>query len=269
MSGRTVTALPYYGGKVQQGKWIAAQLPVTKAYCEPYAGMLGVLLHRPPVAIEIVNDLNRDIANWWRVVRDDTEALARRVGLTPYSRDHCEEALRVLADGTDDDVRRAWATHVCLMQCVSGMTEAKRMNWARAVSTSVGSPFRQWLPGDFAALANRLNRVQIECCDALTLLERVKDEADFVLYVDPPYVSATRAYKHNEVDVDELTRCLREQKGFVAVSGYGAEWDHLGWRSTETEMVARSSHQTKGTPLTKRTDKLWLNYDPLQPDLLQ
>ena len=262
MSGRTTTALPYYGGKSVHGPWIAGQLPITDLYIEPYAGMLGVLLRRPPVKIELVNDLNGDIANWWWAVRDDHQALARMVCLTPRSRDHFDEAKEALAKGIEDPLKRAWATHVLLSQCVNAQTEGQ--NWGRSVSPSVGNPFRLWLADDFAALARRMAKVQIDCVDAVELLRRVAEYEEAVVYCDPPYHTATCAYAHNDVDVKALTDALLAQKGAAAVSGYGEEWAHLGWRVAEKKTVAWS-----GTKHGERVERLWMNYPPLQADLHQ
>lgn len=247
-------ALSYYGGKTYTAGWIADQLPVTACYAEPYAGMLAVLLQRPPVRIEIVNDLDRNIANWWRVVRDDHERLARCVALTPHSRDHLREANDVLAVGEDDDLKRAWATHICLAQGINSRTSGAA-SWRRLIKPQGVNPFRTWLGGEFATLARRMRQVQIECVDAVALLRRLSGEREFVIYVDPPYHTAQRCYRHPDVDVAALTDALLEQRGRVAVSGYGGEWDHLGWRRTERAAVAWSDHHR-----TRRVEHLWLNF---------
>lgn len=108
-------ALSWLGGKsahasARTGRWINSLLPPAWAaytYVEPFAGMLGILLQRPPARREIVNDLDGDIINWWRVVRDHCEELGRLLDFSPaWSVDLYEETVRNLSH--PDPVRRAY-----------------------------------------------------------------------------------------------------------------------------------------------------------------
>ena len=265
-----LTALKYFGGKAYHWPWILSHLPdlgYKSLYVEPYAGMLSVLLNRCRVEIEIVNDLNSDIAGWWTHVRDHTEALTRAVSLTPRSREALDDAWAVLESEDAPPLERARATHVCLAQGIHGKSSGKP-SWSRAFTTRVGSPFHRWLPEDFAALAERMSKVYIDNTDAVKLLRRVANEENLVAYVDPPYHSATPEYQTNDVAVDDLTDALLTMKGRVAVSGYGAEWDRLGWRVVEKEVVAHSTSVTTGGVKARRVERLWMNYEPAQGDLL-
>ena len=77
----------YYGGKARKGllKWIVARLPVEKnsLYCEPFAGMLSVLLAREKSEVEMVNDLNGDIMAFWTALRDNKDELRDLCYATP------------------------------------------------------------------------------------------------------------------------------------------------------------------------------------------
>lgn len=80
--------LAYYGGK-SPGRpltaWIASKLPpweYQRLYCEPFAGMLGVLLTRKPTRLEVVNDANERIINWWTVIRDRPDEFGRMLDWT-------------------------------------------------------------------------------------------------------------------------------------------------------------------------------------------
>ncbi len=81
-------SIVYWGGKSPYdrgtGRWIANLLPNVPGhtYCEPFAGMLGGLLQRERASREIINDLNGDIANFWRVLRDRPAELHLRRGLS-------------------------------------------------------------------------------------------------------------------------------------------------------------------------------------------
>ena len=79
----TVRALPWYGGKARgRGQWIAGLLPwdYESLYCEPCCGMANVWAARSPVKVEILNDLNDRVINWWRVARDHADEFGQLRG---------------------------------------------------------------------------------------------------------------------------------------------------------------------------------------------
>ena len=101
--------LRYYGGKSplgQVGPWIAGNLPHQwkQTYVEPFAGMLGVLLCRAPCKVEVANDLDGDVFNWWRQVRDNADELTRKIKYTPLSRLAFDESLALLEGGGGSDL---------------------------------------------------------------------------------------------------------------------------------------------------------------------
>jgi DNA adenine methylase len=73
--------IPYFGGKITLGPEIAGLLPPHLHYVEPYCGSLAVLLAKPPAAMETVNDLDRALVTFWRVLRERPEELARAAAL--------------------------------------------------------------------------------------------------------------------------------------------------------------------------------------------
>ena len=95
----------------------------------------------------------------------------------------------------------------------------------------------------------------LEAIDACELLERVAGEAGAVIYVDPPYPSVKPLYG-SEPDWTRLRAALAAQRGAVAVSGYGDEWDALGWRRVERRTTTQI-----GASVDHRVEVLWANYD--------
>ena len=113
---------PYYGGKRGYGKaeWIASFLPHTpdSCYIEPFAGMAGVLLARPPVDIEILNDANWRIVNWWMTVIDESEEFGRLIDFMLFSRAEFRWAKANMDNPDLTPLRRALAFHVVVEQAV-------------------------------------------------------------------------------------------------------------------------------------------------------
>ena len=116
-------SMGYFGGKSAGnvngiGAWIADRLPweYAQTYIEPFAGMLGVLLQRRPVANEIANDVSGDIIHWWKTVQTDNMRLADRVDQLPFSRQMFEEYKDQLKAGALDGLERAVAFTMVLSQ---------------------------------------------------------------------------------------------------------------------------------------------------------
>jgi len=257
--------LSYHGGKSfgnKAGRWIADMLPweYKTTYVEPFAGMLGILMQRRPVICEIVNDLNGDIYNWWKQVRDNHDELSRLVALTPLSREAFMEARADLKRADTPPVRRAHALCVVVQQSL--MHAADAPTWAPLYSTNL---VNRWFGNEFAPLANRMARVQLEHRDALEILERVAICPDAVVYCDPPYHSAecdVYGKETKSTDWKRMAELLKAQQGRCAVSGYGDEWDALGWNRFEitkgfTVLTARGHRESQ-----TRTEVLWCNYTP-------
>ena len=264
----TLHALQYHGGKsvwtYGVGRWIASLLPTDRkvTYAEPYAGMLGVLLNRRKCASEIVNDLNGRVVNWWLAIRDEPDEYKRLLLLTPYSETLYTEALETLDEGTS--VQRAIKFQLVLMASQSHGDGDQHggfsVRYKPGSSTLAGNMHR--LVHRLDALADRLRDVQLLCRPAVQVLERLEQVSEAVIYCDPPYPdTATNAYAVVQHDHEATFKSLQRQQGKVAISGYGDQWDHLGWhRSTHDVQV----FGTSGSSAKPRTEVLWTNYKPVQ-----
>lgn len=115
-----LTALIYPGGKVKISSWVISFFPRHKIYVEPFGGAAGVLLNKAPSPLEVYNDLNSDLVNFFRVLRDKEKAaeLIRRLKLTPYAR---EEYCSFYPMPEGDDIERARAGgRYCAGVCAEG-----------------------------------------------------------------------------------------------------------------------------------------------------
>ncbi len=265
-------AIPYQGGKSFHGKtggvgkWIASKLPYTKSYVEPFCGMMGILLQRKVSYCEVVNDKNHRIINWWRCVRDRPDDFARLVELTPRSRAEYVRAMDFLSDHTWDDSKEAdlelgLATHIAITQSV--MKGDDVFSW--------GAVYKGWggLPTpEIAGLASRIRKVQLHNIDAIELMRRISKTPDIVVYCDPPYrTSELKMYKEKNLDVDTMSNIMNtmsDNGSYIAVSGYGDEWDHLGWNRSEFEVTYNGAGRLKSNEekrsRKKRVEVLWTNY---------
>ena len=111
-------------------------MPSAHHYCEPFGGSAAVLLNREPSPVETYNDLDGEVVNFFRVLRDQKDALIEAIGLTPFSR---EEFSLALSDNGDalPDLERARRFFVRARQVRTGLAQTASLGrWANCKNTS-------------------------------------------------------------------------------------------------------------------------------------
>src|SRR3972149_9497502 len=220
----------WYGGKFSHLEWLLPLLPKARHFCEPYSGSAAVLLNREPSPVETYNDIDGDVVNFFRVLRNRHDELIRSIALTPFSREEFHVAVNGPTLGVSD-LERARRFYIRSRQARTGLAQTATLGrWANCRNTSragMSGVVSRWLGGVEALqdIAKRLLRVQIENRPAIDII-RLYDEDKTVFYCDPPYMHETRgdtkAYGF-EMTSDqhwELAETLQECKGLVAISGY-------------------------------------------------
>jgi len=258
MSAPTRPILRYHGGKWRLAPWIITHLPPHRVYVEPFGGGASVLMRKPRAITEIFNDLDDDVVNVFRVLRETPEALAAALALTPFSR----AEYGTLYEEDADPVERARRFVARSFFAFSSKGALARSGFDMRINPDafVGR-LRSFtaLPEVVCEVAGRLSHVIIECTPASTLIRRL-DRPDTLFYVDPPYLPDTRTgglkYRH-ELTRDEhaeLLEVLDGLAGMVVLSGYPNPLyeDRLGhWRRVQT--LAHTDHAHR------RTEVLWIN----------
>jgi DNA adenine methylase len=265
---RKVIAFGWYGGKFSHLEWLLPLLPTCHHYCEPFAGSGAVLLNRPPAPIETYNDLDGEVVNFFRVLRQEKERLIEAIGLTPFARE--EFALACQLDPDQLPLERARRFYVRARQVRTGLAQTATVGrWANCRNTSrsgMSGVVSRWLGGidDLPIIAERLLRVQIENRPAIDVI-RLYDTPDTLFYCGPPYVHLTRsdtnAYGYEMADEEHraLAAVLNSVNGMVAISNYQCDLMEEIYPSPKwNKHVAppRTIHSTKGV----RTEALWTNY---------
>jgi DNA adenine methylase len=260
-------AFGWYGGKFSHLDWLLPLLPKTQHFCEPFAGSAAVLLNRQPSPVETYNDRDGEVVNFFRVLREEKEALIEAIGLTPFAREEFEQAISEPTVGLSD-LERARRFYIRARQVRTGLAQkASTGRWAHCRLTSragMAGAVSRWLGSveDLPEIAQRLLRVQIENDTAITVIQRY-DSHETLFYCDPPYPHSSRgdnnAYQYEMSDDEhrELADALHHIEGKVALSGYHCDlMDKLyqDWRCIEAP--AKICHSVK----TLRTEVLWVNY---------
>lgn len=260
--------LRWHGGKWRLATWIISHFPPHAVYVEPFGGAASVLLRKPRLAAEVYNDLDENVVNIFRVLRDAAAAadLHRRLSLTPFARSEFNWSYEPATDEID-------AAHKMIVRSFMGhgsdsVTRSCRTGFRAKMTDSRALPSQSWATYADAVpvFTRRLMGTVIEQRPAVEVIARY-DTPHTLFYVDPPYLHATRTsltgrsknthgYAHELTDTQhaELIDLLQTVEGFVVLSGYRSDFysDRLtGWWSVACETFADGARP--------RTEVLWLN----------
>lgn len=252
--------LKWPGGKTILANFILPHFPPHDCYVEVFGGSGALLFAKQPSRVEVFNELNEDVTNFFSVLRDQqlrTE-LIESLRYTP-----CSEVEYVRCkEPTDDIVERARRFFVGIRL---GFNGKQRATWSFSRRQNTAMTFAN-VVDRLESTAQRLRHVQIMCGDFEQVIDRF-DGRDTLLYVDPPYVPDTRAtlnlYQHEMTvtDHERLLECLISAKGMVVLSGYRhALYDDalVGWTRISHVVYAHGAY-SPGKKLPKREEILWLN----------
>ena len=264
------TPLSYYGGKQTLAKLILGLIPEHRVYCEPFLGGAAIFFAKQPSKVEIINDTNGEIINFYEVLKRDFTALEKEAAISLHSRKQHRQA-RVVYENPDmfDRIKRAWAIWM-----LANSSYGKNLDGGFSYSRTTG--------GATKALANkrlnfsedyavRLQNVQIECCDALKII-RSRDSVEAFFYCDPPYVGADQGHYdgYSQEDFDGLLSLLETVKGKFLLSSYRNKSlsdfaKRNGWHSIEIKMF-NSMTCGRGSKPIKKVEVLTANYPIKAPE---
>lgn len=257
--------LRYHGGKWKLAKWILAHLPKHRIYVEPYGGAASVLMQKPRSYAEVYNDLDGEVCNLFRVLRDPATAkqLIHLLRLTPFAHDEFDLSYEMSDEPIEQARRTLFRSYAGFGSgAASGHQTGFRSNAKRSGTT----PAHDWAnyPDTLMAVVERLQGVVIENKDAISLIQQ-HDTPQTLVYADPPYPHSTRmpgahysgVYRHEMTDDDHrvLAETLRSVKGMVILSGYPCNlYDRELY--PDWYRVERDAHADCGRD---RTEVLWIS----------
>ena len=263
------TPISYYGGKQKLASTILQMIPEHKLYCEPFIGGAAVFFAKPPSDLEVINDTNKELVNFYRTVQNDFVSLEREVRITLHSRTMHRDA-KVIYDSPHlfNEVKRAWAVWVLASQSFSSMLNGSfGYDVGKNTTTKKISNKRVSFTEEYAI---RLQNVQVECADALRIINS-RDTKDSFFYCDPPYYNSDMGHYdgYSIEDFEALLKSLQRITGRFLLSSYPSPIlkqyvKTNGWKQVEIEQTVSVANSKK--PGKKKIEVLTYNYElPTQP----
>jgi len=257
--------LARYGTKTTMFRKIIELLPPHNVYIEPFGGVAIVLLNKPRSKREIYNDIDGNLVNFFRVLREKEkrEKLKDMLRYTPYSREIYHESLN---QDYDDDI---WKAYYYFIMCNQGFRgRLFGGGWGISIKTNKGEEMTFRRKVDLIdTVANRLINVVIENRDYKEILEKY-DKSDVVFYLDPPYCLNSEYYtgsdeyygtNFDENEHKKLINLLLNLKGKAILSGYKnklyEKLEENGWTRFDYKIQKFTS------PKKRIEESLWINFD--------
>lgn len=214
------TPISYYGGKQQLAEKILTLIPPHILYAEPFTGGAAIFFAKRPAEVEVLNDTNGELMNFYRIAKQDYASLFEEIKVTLHSRDLHRQAT-VIYNNPDmfNPVKRAWAIWVLSIQSFGSMLDG---GWgydkiANTVPQTLANKIEQFT----FRMAKRLQNCQIECADALYIIKSRDTEKSY-FYCDPPYFNSNMGHYdgYSEQDFENLLSLLAKIKGKFLLSAY-------------------------------------------------
>jgi DNA adenine methylase len=266
--------LNYFGGKNNKINILLKFIPPHKIYVEPFGGSGALLFAKEPSETEVYNDIDSNLVNFFRVLRDPEkwEKLYQLLLLTPYSREEFNFCRKNYDDENIDEIEKARRYFVKIRQSFGGTGDG----WGYSLTVnhaSIGFSIIDLFP----EFHQRIRNVQIENLDFRKIFEKY-DTPDTFFYCDPPYIPETRRAREYQFELSEddhrqLVDILLKLKGMVLLSGYKHPiynpLEENGWERKDfvwvCEVVGRIRQANlKGEGALKRANQyriesLWLS----------
>jgi DNA adenine methylase len=263
-----MSAFGYFGSKLRLAAQLCPQLPPHNSWVELFCGSAAMTLAKKAAEIEVINDVNNNIINFYKQLRDDGVKLRELIRLTPYARE--ELILSRKTDKTDSDLERARKFFVTAMMAINGVfgTSPGGFSFSNSYSRNgMEARVNRWhrMNEYLEDVTKRLSSVRIENLDALKLFEEFSDRPATLVYFDPPYLAdRTHGYDHegNSVEFHEkLLTAMVEAKCMIFVSGYenklydGYLTRGLGW----DKRIVRATTKGNNGKSFERNEVIWFN----------
>lgn len=207
--------VPWLGGKRRLADRIFSLFPQHSCYVEPFAGGAALFFLRPvPADVEVLNDVNGDLVNLYRVVQNHLEEFVRQFKWALSSR-QVFKWLQMTQPETLTDIQRAARFYYLQQSAFGGRVEGQ--SYGTATTTAPGLNLLR-LEETLSAAHLRLSGTYIEHLAWQDVIKKY-DREHTLFYCDPPYWK-TEGYgvPFSFEQYEQMASMLKQLKGKAIVS---------------------------------------------------
>jgi DNA adenine methylase len=270
----------WFGSKTYMLKYILGFIPSHDYYAELFGGAAVVLLNKPIANVEIYNDKDHMVYNFWKVINTSEKYDKFLQGLSNliYHEDLIEEYYALL--NSEDDVEKALGFYILAYAARNGVMHPDSFSFRRAYTRNIARLIFVKKPKQLDDIIKRMQNVQFINQSWQHVWDKISikpawQENGFV-YLDPPYPHNTRTNdKDYNVEMsyeehEELIDKIKDTKVKVLLSSYPNElYDTLldyGWKKHEFVVKSRTGYKPDTQTMIERTEVLYYNYELPQRD---
>lgn len=255
----------YPGSKTLIRRWIIDKFPKHHLYVEPFGGAASVLVGKNRSKVEVYNDTNSDVVNFFNAVKYHGKELSEWVEATPYSRELFDKWVASYPEWPDDVVESAGRFLFIQHASYGGKgidSGTPHFQRCKVNERPDADKSKQWVrkPPDIEWLQDRFGGVQIEHDDFTNVMERYDDTKAF-FYCDPPYVDVGDDYYQTEnggFDHERFVETLKSLNGKWLVS-YD---ENIPTGLSDYHVINREKKTGLSKDHVAKTESLIMNYDP-------
>lgn len=263
------TPTSYYGGKQNLVKEILPLIPNHKTYTETFVGGGAIFWAKPKSETEVINDINKELINFYECVQNEFVELEKMVRISLHSRSlHNDASVIYNNPHMFTRIKRAWAIWVLSAQSFSSMLDGS-FGYDKTKGTT-SQKIKNKRNEFTLSYAERIQNVQVECTDALRII-RSRDNIAAFHYVDPPYYNSDCGHYdgYSIDDFENLLKTLSEVEGKFLLSSYPSEilttyTKKHNWNTKTIEQTVSVAVGT-GKPRKKKIEVFTANYDLSNP----
>jgi DNA adenine methylase len=277
MSGNknTIIAFNYFGGKFSWLSYLYAEMPSDFLhFVDVFGGSFSVSLNLNRNVLKTANEINAEVTNFFKVLRDREPELIRMLLLTPCSKAEFENCW----DEHPDELERARRFYVRIRQSFFGLgAQRKNKGWHMAktqINAKGGETVRKWnnaIEKLYEVADVIRDNFQITNFDFADCIDKIDFEGAF-FYCDPPYPKECRASFNDyrfEFTTEQhilLSEKLHNIKGRAMISSYNSElYENLyaDWRKIELPIKKNNIRSSDVQEV------IWVNYEAEDKGLFQ
>lgn len=264
------TPITYYGGKQRLADTIIAMMPAHKIYCEPFFGGGAVFFAKPKQGIEVINDHDNRLINFYLAVQNHFPALQHMIQNTLHSEAMYYHAKNVWNERVEaTEIEKAWAIWLITNGSFAGSMHGG-WKWDNGSSGShAGVSLFNKRDAFTQEISARLQHVQISSREALKVISD-RDSPSTFFYLDPPYPGSVQQHYagYTHTMLYDLLQLLGTIKGKFILSQYWSQTlryhiIHFRWNFKTIEMTTRVNNlgQHKGKKMKTSYEILVYNFD--------
>ena len=195
-------------------------IPTHKIYVEPFFGGGAVFFAKGKSFLEVINDKNSLLINFYHQCVDNFDALKHKIDHTLCSEAEFNKARTIYNNPAHrSKLDKAWAVWVMTNMAIMATPRGgwKRDNGTGGSHTGISLANKR---KEFSRqIHDRLAFVQISQSDAINVI-KARDTKDTFFYLDPPYIgTAQKHYKgYTSEDFRQLLEILQTVKGKFLLS---------------------------------------------------